>query len=375
MKLAFSPEQEQFRDTVRRFLERSAPEPAARALMDTAEGHDPALWSAMADQLGLQGLIVPERYGGGGFGQRELALVFEELGRSLLPCPMLPTVGLAVNALLRADDPDARERYLPAIADGSLIATMALTDADANWGAEGLSVRGEQSGGSWALTGEQDHVLWAHAADLILVIAHTGAGPSLFALARSAPGLTVTPLCTMDLGNRRSALTLDGTPAALIGTEGAGLAVFGQALDLAAVAMAASATGSAARVLEMALEYAGTRTTFGRPIGSYQAIKHQCADLLLEVEAARSAAYYAALAAAEDSPDLHVAATMAKLRCSAAFLRVAEENILIHGGIGFTWEHPAHLYYRRARSDAQYLGDAAQLRAELTAQLGLRPAS
>jgi alkylation response protein AidB-like acyl-CoA dehydrogenase len=370
MKLGFSPEQEAFRAEVRRFLERSE----SGAVIDPTRGHDPALWTAMAGQLGLQGLVVPEEYGGGGFGQRELGLVFEEFGRSLLPTPLLPTLALTVPALLHADDADARKRWLPGIADGSLVATMGVTDAKAEWGPDGLTVRADRTGDGWTLTGRQDHVLWAQDADLILVIGRTGPGLSLFAVERGAPGLAIVPLTTLDLGNRRAAIVLSAVPATLVGVEGAGLAVFERVRDLAAVALAATATGGAARVLEMALEYAGTRTTFGRPIGTNQAIKHQCADLLVQIEAARSASHYAALAAAEDAPDLPVAARLARLRCSAAFVRAAEENILIHGGIGFTWEHPAHRYYRRACADAHYLGDAAQLRAELSARLGLVPA-
>jgi alkylation response protein AidB-like acyl-CoA dehydrogenase len=374
MRLAFSPEQEQFRESVRNFLDRSASDAAARASMDSPDGYDPAIWSAMAHQLGIQGLTIPEEFGGSDFGQRELALVFEEIGRSLLPGPLLATVGLAVNALLFARDRTAQQRYLPGIADGSLIATMALTDGDASWGPDSLTVRARPADGGWTLTGRQDHVLWAHVAALILLVAHTPEGPTLFAVDRNAPGLEITALETVDLGSRQSALGLSGVPAVPVGEPGAGLAVFGRVVDFAAVAMAASATGGAARVLEMALEYVGTRSAFGRPIGSYQAIRHKCADLMLEVEAARSAAYYAALAAAHDSADLHIAATMAKLRCSAAFQRAAEENILIHGGIGFTWEHPAHLYYRRACSDARYLGDAAALREDLSIRLGFHPA-
>lgn len=371
MRLAFSAEQELFRTSVRGFLGDRATEADTRRLMATDDGHDSATWRLMADQLGLQGLIIPEHFGGSGFGQQELGIVLEELGRTLAGGPYFPTVALAANALLLSGDEQAKADYLPGIAAGTLIATTALTDASASWDPSGLTVRASGGHGTWTLTGTQSFVLSGHIADLVLLIADGELGPTLFAVDRGAPGLTMTPLITMDPTRRQSNLALRDTPARLVGAPGTGLSTIAKLLDLAGAALAAEQVGGAQRVLEMAVDYAKTRSQFGREIGSFQAIKHKCADVLVEVESARSTAYYAMLAAATDSPDLHTAASLAQLRCSEAYLRAAEENILVHGAIGYTWEHAAQLYYKRASADAVYLGGPAVHRERLGGHIGL----
>ena len=368
---AFSEEQEEFRKMVRRFCDAHASEAAVRAQMETERGFDPAVWSEMAAKLGLQGLIVPEALGGQGFGAVELAIVLEEMGRSLLCAPYFSTVALAVHALLSSGDEDAQRALLPGIASGATIATLAFAEPNGRWDASGIEASARRDGAGWKIDGTKLYVLDGHTADVVLVAARTDAGFSLFRGAGDAAGLTRTPLATLDLTRKQARLELRGVPAQLVGRDGAGAGVLSAVLDLAAVALAAEQVGGAQRCLDMAVAYAKERVQFGRPIGSFQAIKHKCADVLLEVESARSAAYYAAWCAAEGSEELPAAAALAKAYCSDAYLHAAAENIQIHGGIGFTWEHPAHLYYRRAKSSDLLFGDATYQRELLAQRIGI----
>jgi alkylation response protein AidB-like acyl-CoA dehydrogenase len=367
VNFAFSEEQEELRKSVRRFLEDKSSSPEVRRLMETDDGYDPAVWSQMGQQLGLQGLAIPEEYGGSGYSYVELIVVLEEMGRSLLCAPYFSTVALAANALLASGDDAAKKEYLPSIAAGETIATLALTESSGRWDEEGVTLQATKGGDGYTLSGEKMFVIDGHIANLILVAARTGAGVSLFAVDGDAAGLTRTPLATMDQTRKQAKLTFENTPAKLIGGEGEGWPVLNKTLDLAAVALAAEQVGGAQKVLEMAVQYAKDRVQFGRPIGSFQAIKHKCADMLLEVESAKSAAYYAGWAAAEDNEELPVVASLAKAYCSDAYFHAAAENIQIHGGIGFTWEHDAHLYFKRAKSSELMLGDPTYHR-ELLAQ-------
>ena len=371
MNFAFSEEQEELRKSVRRFLEQKSPETEVRRLMETTEGYDAAVWEQMANQLGLQGLAIPEEFGGSGYGFVELIVVLEEMGRSLLCAPYFSTVALAANALLSSGDDAAKKEYLPGIASGEVIATVALTEDSGKWDESGITLAATKSGDGYTLTGSKNFVLDGHTANLILVAAKTGAGTSLFAVQGDASGLTRTALSTMDQTRKQAKLEFANTPAKLVGAEGEGWAVLAKTLDLAAVALAAEQVGGAQKVLEMSVEYAKVRVQFGRPIGSFQAIKHKCADMLLEVESAKSAAYYAGWAAAEDSDELPVVASLAKAYCSDAYFHATAENIQIHGGIGFTWEHPAHLYFKRAKSSELYLGDPTYHRELLAQRIGL----
>jgi len=371
VNFAFSEEQEELRKSVRRFLEDKSPETEVRRLMETTEGYDPAVWSQMAQQLGLQGLAIPEEFGGSGYGYVELIVVLEEMGRSLLCAPYFSTVALAANALLASGDAAAQKEYLPGIASGEVIATVALTEDSGKWDEAGVTLQATGSGGSWSLTGSKNFVLDGHLANLVLVAARAPAGVSLFAVDGEASGLTRTALSTMDQTRKQAKLEFASTPARLVGADGEGWATISKTLDLAAVALAAEQVGGAQKVLEMSVEYAKVRVQFGRPIGSFQAIKHKCADMLLEVESAKSAAYYAGWAAAEDSDELPVVASLAKAYCSDAYFHAAAENIQIHGGIGFTWEHPAHLYFKRAKSSELYLGDPTYHRELLAQRIGL----
>src|SRR5579883_1084888 len=371
LNFALSEEQEELRRSVRRFLEDKSPISEVRRLMETTDGYDPAVWAQMGSELGLQGLAIPERYGGSGFSFVELVVVFEEMGRALLCAPYFSTVGLAASCLLSCEDEGAKADLLPGLASGSTVATLALTEDAGRWDEQGIGLAATPSGGGWALDGHKTYVVDGHVADLVLVAARAPRGVSLFAVDKQAPGLTRTPLATLDQTRKQARLEFSGTPARLVGDEGGAWEVLSRTLDLAAVALAAEQVGGAQRCLDMSVEYAKVRIQFGRPIGSFQAIKHKCADMLLEVESAKSAAYYAGWAAAEGSDELPAVASLAKSYCSEAYFPAAAENIQIHGGIGFTWEHDAHLYFKRAKSSELMLGDPAYHRELLAQRIGL----
>ena len=371
MDLVFSPEQEQLRASLRRFLTEKSPLAAVRALMDDPAGHDPAVWRQMAQQLGLQGLALPEKYGGSGYGFVELAVVQEEIGRALLPSPFRGSVVLAAHAVLDAADASAAEELLPGIADGTTIATLAASGADGRWDPEAPGLTAEHSGEGWVLRGTDAQVPYGHLAGLVVAAAVTAKGPSLFAVDGSAPGLVRTPLPTLDQTERLARLEFDGVAGRLVGAEGAAASSLRRTLDRAAVALALEQVGGAARALEMAVDYAKVRQQFDRPIGSFQAIKHKAADVLLQVESARAAAYYATWAVARDSDEVPAVASLAKAYCSDAFFAAAAENIQIHGGIGFTWEHDAHLFLKRATATKLFLGDPAFHRERLAVSIGL----
>jgi alkylation response protein AidB-like acyl-CoA dehydrogenase len=371
MNFAFSEEQEELRKAVRRFLQEKSPESEVRRLMETTEGYDPAVWSQMAEQLGLQSLTIPEQYGGSGFSYVELVVVLEEMGAALLCAPYFSSVALAANAVMTSGDTSAMEYLLPGIASGETKGTLAITEDNGRWDFGGIELAATGSGKEWTLTGHKSFVIDGHVADLLVVAARTPAGVSLFGVKGDAEGLTRTPLPTMDQTRKQARLEFASTPAWLIGTDGGAEAGLSKTLDLAAVALAAEQVGGAQRCLDSSVEYAKTRIQFGRPIGSFQAIKHKCADMLLEVESAKSAAYYAGWAAAEDSDELPVVASLAKSYCSEAYFHAAAENIQIHGGIGFTWEHDAHLYFKRAKSSELLLGDPSYHRELLAQRIGI----
>jgi alkylation response protein AidB-like acyl-CoA dehydrogenase len=371
MNLVFSEEQEQFRKTVRRFLEEKSSEAEVRRLMETEQGYDKEVWAQMAGQLGLLALIIPEEFGGSGFTYVELAIVLEEMGRALICAPFFSTVALATTLLLVSGDETAQRAYLPKISDGSTIATLALAEVSGRWDADGVTLSATPSGEAWELSGEKLYVTDGHVADLVFVAGRSPAGVSIYAVDAGAPGYSAEPLPTMDLTRKQARLTFSHTPARLVGSDGQGWPVLAKTLDLAAMALAAEQVGGAQRTLEMAVDYAKIRIQFGRPIGSFQAIKHKCADMLVLVESAKSAAYYAAWIAAEDGAELPVVASLGKAYCSEAFFRAAADNVQIHGGMGFTWEHPAHLYFKRAKSSELLFGDPTYHRELLATRIGL----
>ena len=379
VNFAFSEEQEELRNQARRFLEDKAPSEVVRKLMETEDGYDASLWKQIAD-LGWQAMHIPEEYGGAGFSYIELIVLLEEMGRALFPAPYFSSVCLAANALLVAGSEDQKKAHLPGIASGETIATLAFTEASGRWDAAGIQMAASKDGDGYTLSGTKLFVLDGATANLLIVAARTADGGSpedgvtLFVVPADAAGISRKVLNTMDQTRKQAEVTFDGVKVgsdAVLGNEGAGWNSLERVLDLAAVALAAEQVGGAQKVLEMAVEYAKVRVQFGRPIGSFQAIKHKCADMLLEVESAKSAAYYAAWAAREQNEELPVVASLAKSYCSEAYFHAAAENIQIHGGIGFTWEHDAHLYFKRAKSSEIILGDPTYHRELLAQRIGL----
>jgi len=371
VNFAFSDEQEQLREFVRSFLDDKSPESAVREQMDTEQGYDTGVWNQMAEQMGLQAIAIPEEFGGQGFGFVELIVVLEEMGRSLICAPYFSSVVLAANAILLSGDDSAKQAHLPGIAAGETIAALALTEENGRWDEAGVTMQATAAGDGWTLDGTKSYVLDGHTANLLVVAARTPNGVSLFSVDPTSAGITRTPLSTMDQTRKQAKIDFAGAAATLIGTEGDGWPVISQVLDLAAVALAAEQVGGAQKCLEMSVEYAKVRVQFGRPIGSFQAIKHKCADMLLEVESAKSAAYYAGWCAAEMNDELPQVASLAKSYCSEAYFHAAAENIQIHGGIGFTWEHPAHLYFKRAKSSELMFGDPTYHRELLAQRIGI----
>jgi alkylation response protein AidB-like acyl-CoA dehydrogenase len=369
--MSFTDEQEELRRTMRRFCEDRSPSAEVRRLMASTGGYSPQVWNQMASQLGLQALTIPERYGGAGFSYVELAIVLEEMGRALVCSPYFATLGMAANALQCSGDEDACATYLPSIATGETIATLALAEDSGRWDESSVQLTAEASGSNWTLKGHKSFVVDGAIANLILVAARSASGVSLFAVEGNEAGMTRTPLLTLDQTRKLARLEFERTRARLIGAEGQAWPGLSRTLDLVAIALAAEEVGGAQRCLDMSVDYSKLRYQFGRPIGSFQAIKHRCADMLLQVESARSAAQYAAFAAAEDSDEIPVAASLAKATCSDAYFFAAAENIQIHGGIGFTWDHDAHLYFKRAKSSQLFLGNTAYHRELLAQRIGV----
>jgi len=362
-------EQQDFRVTLRRFLAEVSPESAVRAQMATRDGFSPTVWKRMATELGLQALLVPEEYGGLGLGLVDLQVVMEEMGRVLLCAPFLSSSVMATLAIRECATAEAKGRLLPALADGELTAALAVSERDGRWSLDGLSTTAEPAGdGLYGLTGEKWFVIDGHTADVVLVAARVDGGVGLFETSGGAEGLVREPLTTLDETRKLARLELRGSPARVLSATRDGVA---RVLQLVAGVVAAEQVGGARRVLEMSVEYATVREQFGKPIGSFQAIKHKCADMLMQIEAAEAAAYAVGRAADQGSDDVELLASVAKSYCSDAYLFAAAENIQIHGGIGFTWEHPAHLYYKRAKASQLLLGSPGEHREQILSSLGI----
>jgi alkylation response protein AidB-like acyl-CoA dehydrogenase len=367
MRLAFDEAQEELRSHARAFLaEHSSPE-QVRGVMQTELGYDPQVWKRIGAELGWPALLVPEEYGGLGLSHVELTALLEVMGEALLCSPFFATVCLAGNALLTAGGEAHRREWLPALAEGRLRATLAWTGPSGRWDAGAIEATARRDGGGFVLDGTLRYVPDGHCADLLVVAARAPgssgeAGVSLFAVPADAPGVSRTPLPTMDQTRRQAQIELRGVSlpaAARMGGEGTAWPALRKTLDLAAIALAAEQVGGAQRCLELSVDYAKERVQFGRPIGSFQAIKHTCADMMVRVESARSAAYYAACVAAEDGAALPVAASLAKATASDAFFACAADTLQIFGGVGFTWEYAPHLYFKRAKSTETFLADAS----------------
>ena len=365
-------EQQDLRQTVASYFADRYPLRATRDLIDSGTALDRDAWVRLASELGVQGLGIPEAYGGLGYGLAEQAVVFEEAGAALVPAPLLGTVALAATAVLAADDAGAAKELLPGLADGSVTAALAMTEDDGGWDVEGTALRAERRPhGGVALTGHKNYVVDGACADLLLVVGRGDAGLGLYAVDPHGDGVTRSALATLDLTRGQARFTFSGAAGRLVGVAGAGVATIAATMDVAATLLACEQVGVARRCLETAVEYAGMRVQFGRPIGSFQAVKHRCANMLIAVESARSAAYAAVESATAAPSEFPVAAAMAKVVASEAAVSCAAAAIQIHGGIGFTWEHDAHLYYRRAHADALLFGDVSEHRERIARLLAI----
>ncbi len=359
MEFAFSPDQQLLRNAARAFLDQHCPSSVVRALMDDARGESEALWKEMA-QLGWLGLALPEAYGGSGLGMVETAIVLEEMGRAASPGPYLPTV-LTGLFVAQAGSDAQKARWLPAIATGSVRATMAFLDAGLDWEPEATRTRAAPTAAGVALSGLKHFVPWAHVADLLLVPARSAEGLSLFLVEAAAPGLQISPTPAMDLGTRWATVRLEKTPVAgdqILGAPGGAGERLGWLLPRGAVGAAAEMLGAARRCLDLSVAYAKIREQFGQPIGAFQAIRHKCAEMLLEVENSHAATYYAAWALDAGAEDATLAASVAKAYVGDGARRVCGEAIQAHGGISFTWEYDLHLYVKRAKALEAMYGDA-----------------
>jgi len=345
MEFGLNESQEILKESARKFFAGECPTAEVRRLMATETAFDAALWAKLAEQ-GYTGIIFPEQLGGVGLGCVELVLLMEEAGRALLPGPFFSTVALAGTALQFLAAPEQREDLLPAISRGNARATVAFLESSVSWNPADLQITATNG----RLRGEKLFVADAAIADWILVAAKNG----VFLVRANAPGLQVVPMQGMDLARKLYTVQFDGTPAEKVGE----LSALSKALDIASVALCAEMVGGMQRALDLSVEYAKTRKQFGKPIGMFQAVQHQCADMYLETESSRSAVYYAAWALEHNTPDAAAAASIAKIYTSDASRTVGNRAIQIHGGMGFTWENDIHLYYRRAKSSETMFGDA-----------------
>ncbi len=376
MAFSFSDEQEEFRGVVRRFLEQKSPPTEVRRLMEEDAGYDPAVWRQLSEELGLPGLAIPEAYGGQGFSFVEQCIVLEEMGRALLCAPYLSSSVLAAHAILLGATEAQKKEWLPDLASGTRLTTLAWAEPGGGFHTAGVSMRAKNAGGGgYRLDGAKTFVPDGHIAERLIVAARTAvdAEPSLFAVDATSPGLERRLLKTLDPTRKLAEIAFSDVPAEVLGETDSGGSALATALDIGAVALANESVGGAAKVLETSVEYAKTRMQFGQPIGTFQAIKHKCADVLLDVELAKSAAYYAATAVAEADPELREIASLAKALCSDAYLKAAAENIQIHGGVGFTWEYDAHLYFKRAKASEVFLGTPAMHRERYAQCIGMGP--
>jgi alkylation response protein AidB-like acyl-CoA dehydrogenase len=345
MQFGLSESQQILKDNARKFFAGECPITEVRRLMETPTAYDATLWAKMAEQ-GFTGIISPEEYGGLGLGKVELVLLMEEAGFALLPGPFFSTVALAAPVFEALGSPDQKKKYLAPICHGQARSTVAMLEAAASW--DSADVQMSAQGGK--LTGQKLFVTDAAVADSIIVVARNG----VFVVEAKAPGVTIAPMSSMDITRKQYSVKFNNTPAEKLGE----LAGLNRALDISTAALVAELVGGMQRSLDLTVQYAKTRKQFGKPIGSFQAVQHQCADMYLETESSRSAAYYAGWALEENTPDAATAVSIAKMYASDAARSIGNHGIQIHGGMGFTWENDLHLYYRRAKASETTLGDA-----------------
>jgi alkylation response protein AidB-like acyl-CoA dehydrogenase len=376
MQVVLTPEQELLRTQARDFLDRASPPAAVRQAMESERGWDQELWAQMV-QLGWTAIPFPSEVGGLGLGMTELVVVLEEQGRHLTPSPYQSSVCLAGMLAAEAPASTLRDELLRGVASGSGRATLALAETGGGWDGEGVRLTAHLSGDAYRLRGEKLYVGDAAEADQIIVVARdgeSGEGVTLVVADRRAPGLVVTPLRSLDPTRRLDRVIFDDVEVdatRVLGAPGEGLGILRRALDAAAVAVSAELCGVAQRALEMSVEHAKTRRQFGRPIGSYQAISHRCADMLVQLESARSLTYNAARALESGEAGAPLAASMAKAYASDAARWITAATIQVHGGVGFTWEHDAHLLFKRAKWGEVVYGDGRHHRERVAQLLGL----
>jgi alkylation response protein AidB-like acyl-CoA dehydrogenase len=366
MDFGFSEEQEMLRSSARDFLAKEAPMTYVRKMMEDERGFTDDLWRKMAD-LGWMGLVLPEQYGGSGLDFVDMIVVLEEMGRTVLPGPFFSTVILGGIAILEGGTDAQKQAWLPKIASGQAKVTLAQLEPSGRWDADGIALEAKAgAGGGFSLSGTKLFVPDANVADLFVVAGRTAGtkeadGVTLFLVDAKTPGVSVTMLKTMDQTRKLGEVVLKDVtigPDRVLGQVGKGWALLDRVVDRGKVGLAAEMCGGAQKVLEMSVEYAKVREQFGKPIGSFQAIQHKCANMLVEVESSKSITYYAAWAVANDVAEAPLAAAMAKAYTSDAYRHTAGEGIQIHGGIGFTWEHDMHIYFKRAKSSEVTFGDA-----------------
>ncbi len=373
MSIVFDEAHEDFRAQVRKFMDVTSTSAHVRALIDSDTGFDAAVWSRMANELGLQSLIIPEQYGGAGATVAELAIALEEAGRGLHSSPLLASAALATTAILASADGAAMAQLLPPLARGSAIATLAVLEGPGPW-SQHIATTASRTAGGYTLTGEKAVVLDAGVADILLVSARHGTDAGLFWVSLPAPGITIIPLTALDLTRRYARVVFRDTPATSLGQLTNSAEMIDRIGQVGAILLAAEQAGGAAGVLDAVVDHARSRIQFGNPIGMFQAIKHQCADMLAAVEMAKATAHHAARVAATvdtDPAELSMVSSVAKAYCSEVYLDVATRYIQILGGVGFTWEHDAHLHLRRAKSSEVFLGTPAEHRATVAELLGL----
>ena len=373
MRFALDSDQEQLRDVVRDFLESNSSSEHVRKAIETSPGYDTALWQRLGQELDLLGVNLPERFGGSGSSFVELAVVLREMGRVVEPGPFLSTIVLAAGALVSSGDEKAQEAWLPRLASGERTAALAI--AEPGSGTELATLAGtlkttaRLDGGKWSLNGTKQLVCHGASADLLVVLASTGDGPALFTVEADGAGVFRESPVPFDLTRRLATITFTDAAAELVAEPGNGVDLTRQTLDRAAIALTSEQVGGAQRCLQTATDYAKDRVQFGRAIGSFQAIKHMLADVLLEVESAVAASDYATWIVDNEPDQIPHVASLAKAFASDTYLLAAKTNIQVHGGIGFTWEHDAHLQFRRATAGKQFLGSPEEHRERLAAHL------
>ncbi len=371
--VSFAPteDQELIRSTARQYLEDRMGLGQVRELMMSEKGFDPEVWHEMAG-MGWTGLIVPEEHGGSGLTPVEMGVLLEEMGRLVTPGPFFASAVLAATVVEEVATPEQKADVLPALASGESIGTLAVFETARRWTPDQPATRATRNGGEWVLTGSKRSVLAGADADVLLVTAVTDDGVGVFTVDPAATGVTIETEPVLDPTRRQATVSLESVrigDGSRLG-EGDAMEALRRVLSAAASYLAAEQIGGAQRCLEMAVEYAKTRYQFGRPIGSYQAIKHRCATMLMKVEHAKSATYYASRVKG-DPVEFSIAAPLAASVASETYVWVAGENIQVHGGIGFTWEHDAHIYFKRAKASSLILGDPVHHRDLLGRAIGI----